>query len=127
MDLFEEAIHSKRGEMEETYRNQIEEFEVSWGQRIEEYDRDVEEAQAKQQENLEEEQDRYEMELQQKLKASNKMSSKYLALKKRLEGLSKALKFEEAAEVKEQLEEVDGNLQLVIGPEVERKRIRTII
>lgn len=103
--MFEEAIRSKGEELEESFKKQIEDFEESWQKRLDEYDKDVEEAKAKQRENIEEERERYSQELQQKLKISNKMSTKFLNLKKQIEGLSKAQLFEQAAEIKLQLEE----------------------
>lgn len=105
MEMFEAAIEAKAQELAEGFDRQIEEFEISWTKRLEEYDKDVEEAKAKQRENIEEERERYSQDLQQKLKISNKMSPKYLNLKKKIEGLSKAQLFEQAAELKIQMED----------------------
>lgn len=105
MEMFEAAIQAKWEELEAGFGGQVQEFEESWAKRLEEYDKDVEEAKAKQRENIEEERERYSQELQQKLKISNKMSPKYLNLRKKIEGLSKAQLFEQAAELKTQMEE----------------------
>ena len=105
MEMFEQAIEAKAMELQEGFQRQIEEFELSWEKRLEEYDNDVEEAKAKQLENIEMERERYSEELQQKLKISNKMSAKYLNLKKKIDGLAKAQLFEKAAEMKIEMEE----------------------
>lgn len=105
MEMFEAAIQAKWEELEGGFGGQVGEFEESWAKRLEEYDKDVEEAKAKQRENIEEERERYSQELQQKLKISNKMSPKYLNLRKKIEGLSKAQLFEQAAELKTQMED----------------------
>jgi hypothetical protein len=105
MEMFEAAIQAKAEEMEDGFAQQVDEFEDSWAKRLDEYDKDVEEAKAKQRENIEEERERYSQDLQQKLKISNKMSPKYLNLRKKIDGLSKAQLFEQAAELKLQMED----------------------
>lgn len=105
MDMFEAAIMAKAEELQASFEAQREEFESSWEKRLEEYDKDVQEAKAKQRENIEVERERYSQDLQQKLRISNKMSSKYLNLRKKIEGLSRAQQFEQAAELKAQLDE----------------------
>lgn len=105
MEMFEQAIQSKAEEIEDGFQKQLEEFEMSWGKRLDEYDKDVEEAKSRQTINIEEERERYSQELQQKLTVSNKMSPKFLNLKKQIEGHSKAQSFEKAAELKVVFEE----------------------
>ena len=104
MDMFEQAIEAKAMELESNFEKQMEDFDATWETKLEEYDNDVTDAKEKQINSMEEERERYSQELQQKLKISNKMSPKYLDMKKKLEGLAKAQLFEKAAELKVEIE-----------------------
>ena len=91
--------------MEEEYEQQVHSFDAFWQEKLEQYDVEASEMEARLIERKNEERDTYIEELQSQFRKNGKMSAKYLNLKFKMDQLSKAQRFEEAAETKAQLEE----------------------
>lgn len=80
------------------------EFEDSWQQKFESYEKDVQDTRDNQLSKIQEERERSIEEFKSQLGKGLKMSTRYIDLKFRVDQLSKAQRFEEAAELKAQLE-----------------------
>lgn len=91
--------------MDEENEAQFGEFEKYWEDRLGGYDEEAHALELQLREKQQEIRACYEEELREKLLRSLKMSSRYLNLESRLTQLSKQNRFEEAAEIKAQLEE----------------------
>lgn len=90
--------------MEEEHQQQIASFEEFWEEKFAQYDLEAREMHERLLERKLAEREAYIEELQTQFRKNGKMSAKYLNLRFKLEQLSKAQRFEEAAELKTQLE-----------------------
>lgn len=91
--------------MEEEHRQQLTSFEDFWEEKLAQYDLEAREMHERLLERKLAEREAYIEELQTQFRKNGKMSGKYLNLRFKLEQLSKAQRFEEAAELKTQLEQ----------------------
>jgi hypothetical protein len=91
--------------LEEEHEQQILSFEQFWQEKFEQYDAEATTIRDRFLERKQEEREAYIEELQTQFRKNGKMSAKYLNLKFKMDQLSKAQRFEEAAEIKGQLEE----------------------
>lgn len=91
--------------MDQENEAQFAEFEAYWEEKFASYDEEAHSLELQLQEKQREIRANFEEETREKLQRSAKMSSRYLSLEAKLAQLSKQNRFEEAADVKLQLEE----------------------